>query len=135
MKEPRGKVGPFFYLEETVVSDSISTSEADNYGVCKTWSSHDIFWSVLGETHKQYRNTEYFLFPRGRVTYNTEKNIFYVYLNPVLNTPQIVDKVVEEFHLMDCNYLVDDSDVHYKFYTEEELDDLMMVDLADLATD
>lgn len=52
MKEPEGKVGPFFYLEDTVVSDSISKSEADNYGVCKTWSSHDQFWAVLGKSHK-----------------------------------------------------------------------------------
>ena len=118
-----------------MVSDSISKLEADNYGVCKTWSSHDQFWTVLGKTHKQYQNVEYFLYPRGRVTYNTEKDIFYVYLNPILNTPQIVEKVVEEFNLIDCDYLVDDSDVHYKFYTEEELDDLMMDEVMDLETD
>ncbi|WP_025436195.1 hypothetical protein [Peptoclostridium acidaminophilum] len=130
--EKEGKVGPFFYLEETVVSDSIRHSEADVYGVYKTWSSHDRFWTVLGKFLKQYRNVEYFLYPRGRVTYNTEKDIFYVYLNPILNTPQIVDKIVQEFNLSECDYLVDDTDVHYKFYTEEEFDDLMVEHMSDM---
>lgn len=129
-----GKVGPFFYLEETVISDSINNSEADAYGVCKTWSSHDQFWTTLAKTHKQYQTVEYFLYPRGRVTFNMEKNVFYVYLNPVLNTPPIVEKIIEAFNLMDCNYIVDDSDVHYKFYTEEELDDLMMDEETDWDT-
>ena len=122
----QGKVGPFFYLNETVVSDSITHDQAESYGVCKTWSSHEDFWKVLGKKHKPYQSVEYFIFPRGRITYNTVKDIFYIYLNPILNTPEIVSQVIQEFDLNGCNYLIDDTDVHYKFYSAEELEDLLM---------
>lgn len=67
-----------------------------------------------------------FNFPRGRIIYNTIKEIFYVYLNPILNTPKIVTQVIQEFNLNGCNYLIDDTDVHYKFYLDEELEDSSM---------
>ena len=111
MENCEGKVGPFFYLGNTIVSDSIFYQDADLYGVCKTWSSHDSFWTELGKIHKEYRNVEYFIYPRGRVTYNSEKDIFYVFLNPILNTPEIVGKVIQEYNLICCQYLIDDRGI------------------------
>lgn len=125
MTNCEGKVGAFFFLGNSVVSDSIVCQKADSYGVWKNWSSHDSFWAELGKTDKAYKNSEYFIYPRGRVAYNTEKNLFYIYLNPILNNPEIVNKVIREFSLTGCEYLIDDTDVHYKFYTSEEINDLL----------
>ena len=125
MEENQGKVGPFFYLDGSVISDAMIHSKAENYGVFKTWSSHDKFWTILGKTKKQYQTVEYFIYPRGRVTYNTEKDIFYIYLNPNLKTAPILEKIRTEFNLGECDCIFNDTDVHYKIYTKEELDDLM----------
>lgn len=109
-----GKVGPFFYRDEMIYSDSMEVDAADKYGEFKTWGNHSEFWDTLGEKHPRFRRIQYFKCPRGRVTYNFVKDKFFIYLNPKLNNELVLEKIVQEFNLDGCNYVVDDTDEHYR---------------------
>ena len=107
-----GKVGPFFYIDGQIYSDSVNSDSAEKYGDFKTWGSHDKFWSSL--PLKVRKNCEYTQCPRGRVTYNFVNNEYLIYLNPRINNPELIEKLVEEYNLSGLLYYVDDTDEHYQ---------------------
>lgn len=109
-----GKVGPFFYRADVLYGDAMEIENAEKYGDFRTWGNHSEFWDVLSEKHPRFRRVEYFKCPRGRVTYNSIKNQFHIYLNRKLNNDTVLGKIVQEFNLDGCNYVVDDTDEHYR---------------------
>lgn len=114
MKIKNGKVGPFFFIQNKVHSDAMDIDRAEDYGEFKTWGSHWQFWDKLVASNYEFAELEYVYFPRGRVTYNYVKDIYYIYLNPKLNRESIIEQIVEEFELTDLHYTVDDTDEHYR---------------------
>jgi len=114
MKNKKGKVGAFFYINENIYSDSVKIDEAELYGNFKTWGSHYEFWDVLSENNEKLKYLDYNYYPRGRVTYNYIKDEYYIYLNSKLNNQAILEKISEEFNLSDKNYIIDDKDEHYQ---------------------
>ena len=114
MEGQKGKVGPFFYIRGKVYSDAVDFDQAENYGDFKTWGSHWQFWDKLARKNYEFADMEYNYFPRGRVTYNFVKDIYYLYLNPKLNKEKIVVLIAAEFNLIGLNYVIDTKDEHYK---------------------
>lgn len=112
--DKKGKVGPFFYIANKIYSDSVNWDKAEDYGDFKTWGSHYGFWDALSRTNWEFQELDYNYFPRGRVTYNFVKDIYYIYLNPKLKSKTILPKIIEEFDLNGLNYVVDDKDEHYQ---------------------
>ncbi|MBP1920313.1 hypothetical protein [Youngiibacter multivorans] len=125
MSKAEGKVGPFFYIDENVISDSKIWTEADNYGDFKDWGSHNDFWKIICIIYKVNDEEEYSRVPRGRVTYNTKTRVFHIYLNPDINNERVLTLILEEYCLKGFQYKIDDTDLHYKIYTPSEFDELM----------
>lgn len=109
-----GKVGPFFYKDGKIYSDSVDNEIAEEYGEFKTWGNHSDFWDVLSKKYPRFQYMEYYECPRGRVTYNYVKNKFHIYLNPRLNNMDILEKIIHEYNLDGLSYIVDDTDEHYQ---------------------
>ena len=97
-----------------ILNDAVIYDEAEIYGEFKTWGSHYNFWDSLCKTNFDFGELDYNYFPRGRVTYNFVKDVFYIYLNPKLNKKAILQKIIQEFNLNGLNYVVDDKDEHYQ---------------------
>ena len=112
--DKKGKVGPFFYIANKIYSDSVIWSQAEDYGDFKTWGSHYYFWDTICKSNWDFKELEYNHFPRGRVTYNFIKELYYIYLNPRLNKDSIIKKIIEEFDLSGLNFIVDKKDEHYQ---------------------
>lgn len=110
----KGEVGPFFFKDGKVLSDSVEINRGEVYGDFRTWGDHSTFWDRLSEIHPELWEMEYFLCPRGRVTYNAVLDKYYVYLNANLNTKKVVDLILQEYDLVDLNYVIDDTDEHYQ---------------------
>ena len=110
----KGKVGPFFYLSGEIISDSVPSFQAQRFGDFKTFGDHSKFWDKLAKKLRVLEEQEYFCCPRGRVTYNYKKDIYYIYLNSSLNNETILKKIIKEFQLEGLNYVVDDTDEHYQ---------------------
>lgn len=65
MDDVAGKVGPFFYLDGQIISDSIVWPKAERYGDFKTWGSHDRFWGQLVKSRSNAATREYATVPRA----------------------------------------------------------------------
>lgn len=109
-----GKVGPFFYINKKIFSDSISSEKANNYGEFKNWGSHSKFWDLLSSQYPYFKKIEYYICPRGRVSYNTKQKTYVIFLNEKLNSDFIVKQIIVEFNLQGSNYIIDDNDEHYQ---------------------
>ena len=109
-----GKVGPFFFKDGKVLSDSVEINRGEVYGDFRTWGNHSTFWDHLSKIHPELREMEYFLCPRGRVTYNSVLDKFYVYLNSDLNNKKVVDLILQEYDIVGRDYITDDTDEHYQ---------------------
>lgn len=98
-----------------MLCDAIQWNTADDYGEFKTWGNHSDFWDKLSRDDSMLKEMEYFDCPRGRVTYNTDEDLYYLYLNKRINNEAVIELVIEKYNLFDCNVRIDDSDEHYQF--------------------
>lgn len=51
---------------------------------------------------------------------------FQLYLNPELNTPEVLEQIILEYGLAGQRITVDDTDLHYRIYSEAGFEALMM---------
>jgi hypothetical protein len=110
--ERDGNVGLFFCVERTLINLSCPLALAEPYGDNLTCpDSHDEMWRNpevnLGHP------VDYDYYPRGRVVYNTKTELFTVYIDHCLDTPELIADLLESFGLVDKAYKID-YDEHYQ---------------------
>lgn len=102
-------------------SDGVSTS-VDNSCIAKSGDTynHKKYWSMLSKEYTHNKPFDYY--PRGRVEIMNGKAT--IYLNPNIATQEIMDFIVEQFHLTKYNginkvRLFVDGSEHYKCYLDK----------------
>ena len=106
-----GYVGPFFYIEEKILSKKMPVSEFD---VRRRFFDVDTSHLALFESFDfNPLDGDYGNFPRGRVLYDNFHRRFVVYLDPDLNKPKIKEKIRDHFDLYGLK-TVFRKDEHYR---------------------
>jgi len=111
--EPR--VGIVFLYDGELFSEMTPVSRAEDYGLLKTHANgHPSFWEELQRTGDAPRDIEYDEVARGRITYDTRKEIFYVFLDRCINERRrAIHSIIDAFGLAGVNTEVL-SDSHYR---------------------
>lgn len=86
--------------------------------------NHEKIWNTViknDSNYRNYNNKSFDYYPRGRVQISNNKAI--IYLNPNINTPEIIDEIKRSFGLYPRNISkvrvnVDNSS-HYKCWMDE----------------
>ena len=110
----KGKVGPFFYLSDRIICDTIDIDWAEDCGGQVTWGSHSILWNQLCKTEPELKNKDYYSYPRGRVAYKRVEQIYCINITPELNNDEIIRSVILQYNLEGEKVLVDDMDKRYQ---------------------
>jgi hypothetical protein len=107
-------VGIFWLVDDRLIIDASSLSEAEPYGDCLTHrNSHIDFWTGQQRLGAVPRDVEYEEHPRGRVVYNTKTQVGYLLADRcILKDPVPVATIIRALHLP-VNTIVD-ADSHYK---------------------
>ena len=109
-----GMVGIFWLVKNRLLIKACSLDEAESYGECLVHGqSHIRCWEALNSTGKVPQDSEYDDFPRGRVTFNTRENRFYLFAdNCIRRSPTRIDRIMRTMHLQ-ANTVVS-GDLHYR---------------------
>jgi hypothetical protein len=104
-------IGPFFRVRGKLKAQTISLTEAEDYGDYLTTSvSHDEVWrKIFGRGAA----VDFDYFPRGRVVYNKRTERYTVYIDKCLDTPELIEEIAAAFGLQDSVYNVE-FDEHYQ---------------------
>ena len=74
--------------------------------------------------HKPYNKKDYSYYPRGRVEVSHNKAV--IYLNPVINIPQIIDDIKAKFGLTENNIssvrVIADNSKHYSCFINSDFE-------------
>jgi hypothetical protein len=106
-----GMVGLFFHVKNSLLPHTCALALAEPYGGFLTFSeSHDDVWRR--EYYRKYR-VDFDYFPRGRVVYNTKAELFTVYIDRCVDTPELIAELLDSFGLVDRAYKID-YDEHYQ---------------------
>lgn len=108
------KVGIFWLVGGRLILDASPLSEAEPYGDCLTHgNSHIDYWSDQQRLGAIPNDVEYEEHPRGRVTYNSKAEKFYLLADGcILNDPATVARIIKAMDLP-VNTIVE-ADLHYK---------------------
>lgn len=106
-------VGIFWLLGDRLILDTSPLCDAEPYGDCLTHrDSHIDFWTAQQRLGAVPREIEYEEPPRGRVTYDTKAQKFYLLADRcILKNQATVAKIMNAMHLP-VNTIVD-TDPHY----------------------
>lgn len=108
------EVGPFYVIDNTVFSDSEPYSDIIEFNNHKdSDNTHYDYWRTLRRVYKEFRNIDYDYYPRGRVVYNSIKDKFNLYIDKCLDSPDIINNIIEELNLPKSKVEVD-FDEHYQ---------------------
>ena len=96
-----GKVGIIFMRGNDLWIDSTPVRDAVDYGALKTHNQgHPSYWEQLQERHAVPMDEEYDEVPRGRVTYDTRKQVYFLFLDRCIRErPDIVSEIFMAMHL------------------------------------
>lgn len=110
--EPR--VGIFWLIQNRLIVDASTLSEAESYGDCLTYrSSHIDYWTEQQRLGTVPRDVEYDEPPRGRVVHNAKEQKFFLLADRcILKDPALVIRIKNEMYLPP-NTIVD-TDAHYR---------------------
>ena len=98
-------LGPFFYIDNKLVYDARLLSEArQQYDKLDNPYSHE----KLYDDH--FRTGDYIDYPRGRVIWDLTNDRAIIYVDPCINTPDILEQITKVFQL--DKYVVEGDD-HY----------------------
>ena len=105
-----GKVGLFFYVNKSVLIDSVNIENAEIYGDFKIGrASHYEIWDK--KYYKIYKK-DYDYFPRGRVVYKYKENKYILYADKCIDNEGIM-KIKNIFEIHNENVEIDRTDSHY----------------------
>jgi hypothetical protein len=114
MAESEPMVGIFLLMNTLLIIDASPLSEAEPYGDCLTHrNSHIDYWTERQRLGFVPRDVEYEENPRGRVTYDSKAQKFYLLADRcILNDAATIAKIMKAMKLP-VNAIVD-ADLHYK---------------------
>lgn len=100
------KIGPFFYINNTLVYNACPVSEGrkqadkldNSYGHEKLWDDH-------------FRKGDYIDYPRGRVVWDCTNCRAIIYIDPCIMRADVLEKIKNAFELTDFVLAEDD---HYR---------------------
>jgi hypothetical protein len=107
-------VGIFWLVGGRLILDASPLSEAEPYGDCLTHrNSHIDYWTEQQRLGAVPHDVEYEEHPRGRVTYNSKAEKFYLLADRcILHEPATMARIMKAMNLP-VNTIVD-ADTHYK---------------------
>jgi len=110
-----GKVGIIFLRRNDLWIDSTPVHDAVDYGALKTHDKgHPSFWEQLQERRAVPQEEEYDEVPRGRVTYDTRKKVYFLFLDRCIQErPDIVTKIFMAMNLPPVPETEVGGDSHY----------------------
>ncbi|MGJ8482521.1 hypothetical protein E5N72_00020 [Pseudoalteromonas sp. MEBiC 03607] len=116
----KNKVGIFWYVENTLIYKAINTAnlEVDTLGLIDSPFLHHEEWeeNLIFEQFDIYLSeSDYYNFPRGRVIYNFNELVTYIYLDRKLFKKHIVKKIKHAFSLFEVKTIFL-TDPHYKCF-------------------
>ena len=99
------KIGPFFYINNELIFNICELEKGrrqadkidNSYGHEKLWDDH-------------FRDGEYIEYPRGRVVWDCTTGKSIIYIDPCINTTEIIKEIVEKFEIKE--YVIE-YDEHY----------------------
>jgi hypothetical protein len=99
-----------------VFIDGTTLADAVDYGALKTHEKgHPDFWAELQQKCRVPHDEEYDEVPRGRVTYDTRRQVYLLFLDRCIrNRPETVSKIMEILHLPPSPATEMLSDSHYQ---------------------
>lgn len=107
------KVGPFYVIGSRIISASESLRDVHEVGEFKDSSnSHYQLWKALQRSNSSLRRFDYDYMPRGRVTFNCNKRIFYIIIDKDINEED-VRNIADKFGIPNGQYEVK-YDEHYQ---------------------
>lgn len=125
----KGSVGIFWGIPEpdsswTILVDSTSLATAEPYGDFLTHPrGHYDVWVLWQKTHTAPIATRFILqaiadheyedFPRGRIVYNIQTQLFTLYADRRLQREETITRIASEFGLASGSFAVR-SDAHYR---------------------
>ena len=98
-------IGPFFYIKDVLYVNTCTLAEGrtqadkldNSYGHDKLYEDH-------------FKDGDYIDYPRGRVVFDLTNWRSIIYIDPCINKPQIIKKIVKAFNIDD--YVIEFDD-HY----------------------
>ena len=76
--------------------------------------THKVTWPLLSSNQTQNKSFDYY--PRGRIEVKHKEVLLYI--NPILNEPEIIDYLRKEFCLNKVKVILDFHE-HYKCYSDK----------------
>lgn len=109
-----GMVGIFWLVKNRLLMRASSLDEAEAYGECLVHGqSHIRCWEALKHTGEVSQDSEYDDFPRGRVTFNTREELFYLFAdNCIRRSSTRIARIIRFMHLQSNTVVA--SDLHYR---------------------
>ena len=100
------KIGPFFYINNTLIFNGCYLSEGrkqadkidNSYG-------HDKLYD------EQFKSGDYIDYPRGRIIWDCSNNRAIIYIDPCIKTADVIGKIKTAFNLTEY---VPEEDEHYR---------------------
>ena len=110
-----GKVGIIFMRGDDLWIDCTPVGDAVDYGTLKTHDKgHPSYWEQLQERHAVPADEEYDEIPRGRVTYDTRKKVYLLFLDRCIRErPDVVSRIFMAMHLPPVPATEVGGDSHY----------------------
>ncbi len=110
-----GEVGIIFMRGNDLWIDATPISNAVDYGALKTHDTgHPAYWEQLQERGAVPRDEEYDEIPRGRVTYDTRRKTFLLFLDRCISKrPAMVSRIFATLHLPPIPATEVGGDSHY----------------------
>lgn len=108
--------GVFWVIDGELLFYPFRPDAHDGPGVAKSGNTfnHKALWNSLSISSKPYN-----YYPRGRVDVSNKGNAV-IYLNPVINTETLIEKIKHDFGIRDDAFLVrQDYSDHYKCYLDD----------------
>ncbi len=100
------KIGPFFYIKDTLLCRSCPISEGrEQAGKLDNSYGHDELWNEF------FSFGDYIDYPRGRVVWDISNDRAIIYIDRCIEKPEILEKIVAAFDLPD--YVIEHDD-HYR---------------------
>ncbi|MGO9120685.1 MAG: hypothetical protein ACLQPD_24110 [Desulfomonilaceae bacterium] len=114
-------VDPSSKEEKELFLSTTPVKEAPDYGKFKIHErmDHSNYWdeilqAVFRKTHPFYLKLDYDFFPRGRVVYDTESDLYHLYLDKCIRKDaQMVSEIIREMNLP-LSELKIGGDIHYQ---------------------
>ncbi len=103
LKESRHpEVGPFYVIDNVVFADTESIDDIIVTPQTKHTDSdntHYDYWKILQKVYPELRTIDYDYYPRGRVVYSNQEDLYYLYVDKCLQNIKNIRSIIDELNL------------------------------------